>query len=248
MEFYDADVLIGRAIDQDEDAAPTVTDVASELDRNGVARALVTTTKILHSHVDWGNEELVESLKGQARIKPILGTWGITDRPAAGDMAASVDKAVKLGAGGFQLWTKECYVVFASWQFPELFPAMAERNLPLFMHIDQGDFNGVHDVMTAYPKLKLVLQRVIYSDSRKVLALMKQHPGLHVCTSPGFVGGSVLEQFDRYVGADRLVFGSGLFKYDQLPAVAQISYSTLPDEKKAMIAGGNLTRLMEAIR
>ena len=69
-----------------------------------------------------------------------------------------------------------------------------------------------------------------------------------VSASPGFVGGSVLEQFDRYVGVDRILFGSGLFKYDQIPAAAQITYSTLSDDKKALIAGGNLSRLLEAIR
>jgi hypothetical protein len=248
MEFFDADVLIGRAIDQDEDAAPTVADVVSELDRTGVARALVTSTKMLHSHVDWGNEELLASLKGQTRVKAILGTWGMKDRPQADEMPASVDKAVKAGAGGIQLWTKECGLEFASWQLADLLPEMAERSLPLFMHIDQSDFNRVHEVMSVYPKLMLVLQRVVYSDSRKLMALMKLHRGLHVCTSPGFVGGSVLEQFDRYVGVERVVFGSGLFRYDQLPAVAQISYCTLDEKKKAMIAGGNLSRLMEGIR
>jgi predicted TIM-barrel fold metal-dependent hydrolase len=248
MDLFDADILIGRAIDQDQDAAPTIDDVIAELDRTGVARALVTTTKMLHSQVDWGNLELLESIKDRPRIKPILGTWGIVDRIGQDDMPTSVDKAVKAGAAGFQLWTKEFALAFAPWQLADLLPAMADRGLPLFMHIDQGDFNGVHDVMKAYPKLRLVLQRVTYGETRKMLALMKLHPNLHLCISPGFVGGSVLEQFDRFVGIDRLMFGSGLFKYDQLPAVAQISYCTLSHEKKAMIASGNLTRLLEGIR
>jgi predicted TIM-barrel fold metal-dependent hydrolase len=248
MEFFDSDILIGRAIDQDEDAAPTAADVVAELDRNGVARALVTHTKILLSNVDWGNNDLHAQLKKHPRLRPIFGTWGIVDRAGYDPIDVAIDKAIKRGGAGIQMWCKETALGFAAWQFPELLGALCERQLPLFMHSDQADWNSIDDVLTKFPRLKLVLQRVIYGDSRRLLALMKLHPGLHLSASPGFVGGSVFEQFDRYVGVDRILFGSGLFKYDQIPAVAQITYSTLSDEKKSLIAGGNLTRLLEAIR
>lgn len=248
MEFYDSDILIGRAIDQDEDAAPTAADALAELDRHGIANALVTNTKILLSNVDWGNDELFKDTQNQPRLRPIFGTWGIVDRASHDSIEASVDKAIKRRGAGIQLWTRETALAFASWQFPELLAALSDRQLPIFMHADQSDWNGVNEILTRYPRLKLVLQRVIYGDSRKLMALMKIHPGLHLSASPGFVGGSVFEQFDRYVGVDRILFGSGLFKYDQIPAVAQVTYCTLSDEKKSLIASGNLKRLLEAIR
>ena len=248
MNFFDSDILIGRAIDQDEDAAPTAADVIAELDRNGVDKALITNTKILFSNVDWGNDALYEDTRKQPRLRPLFGTWGIVDRPGYDPIDVSIDKAIKRGGAGIQLWTREAGLTFAPWQMPDLLTGLSDRQLPLFMHSDQADWNSVDTVLTAYPRLKLVLQRVIYGDSRRLLALMKRHPGLHLSASPGFVGGSVLEQFDRYVGVDRILFGSGLFKYDQIPAAAQITYSTLSDDKKALIAGGNLSRLLEAIR
>ena len=247
MDFFDADILIGRAIDQDEDAAPTIQDVLAELDRTGVSQALVTTTRIIHSNVDWGNDELFQLVKNHPRLRPLYGTWGVVDRPGD-DMPSSVDKAIKRGAAGLQLWIREFALAFAPWQFPELLEAASERRLPLFLHADQAEFAGIHDVLTHYPGLRLVLQRVSYGETRKIIALMKAHPGLHLCISPGFVGGSVLEQFEKYLGVDRLLFGSGLFKFDQAPTVAQVTYSTLSDAKKEAIASKNLLRLLGEIQ
>jgi len=248
MEFFDSDVLIGRAIDQDEDAAPTAKDVVAELARNGVAKALVTSTKIYISNVDWGNDELFDDTRKRPQLRPVYGTWGLVDRLNTDSVEVAIDKAIQRNAGGIQMWCKETALQFAPWQMPDLFAALSQRQLPLFMHVDQTDWNSIHSVLTQFPRLRLVLQRVIYGDSRKLMALMKIHPGLHVSASPGFVGGSVFEQFDHYVGIDRILFGSGLFKFDQIPAAAQVSYCQLPDDKKARIASGNLNRLLEDIR
>jgi len=247
MDFFDADAIIGRAIDQDEATAPTIDDLVAEMDRTGIQRSLVTNQSILFSTPDWGNDRLLRDVAGKPRLRPVCGTWIMQER---GDVTVTqhIDQLIRHGAAGVQLWPSASMFEFAPWQAPEFFAVMSERRLPIFMHVDQTNWNAVHAVLTAFPKLVLVLQRVVYSDSRKALALMKACPGLHICTSPGFVGGSVLEQFDRFVGCDRLIFGTGLFKFDATPAVAQISYSTLSDDKKARIASGNLVRLLEAIR
>lgn len=248
MEFFDADVLIGRSIDQDEAAAATADDLLAELDRCGIARSLVTNQNIALSNPDWGNDDLRRDVVDQPRLRGVFGTWLIQDRDNLAPAEAVDALITNDNAAGIQLWPALSFAEFEPWQCPELFAAMTDRQLPLFMHMDQANWNGVHAVLTAFPSLPVVLQRVSYGDVRKALAMMRLCPTLHLCTSPPFVGGSVLEQFDRFVGCERLLFGSGLFKFDVTPAVAQVTYAQLSDEKKALIAGGNLTRLLEAIR
>lgn len=247
MEFFDADVIVGREIDKDEETAATVDDLVAEMNRCGIARSLVTSHKIALSNPDWGNDDLAKDIAPHPRLRGVFGTWMIRERDTP-PMDEAVDRLVKIKAAGVQLWPTLSFAEFTVWQCPELFAALSDRRLPLFMHSDQTSWSNVHDVLKAFPRLVLVLQRVTYSDVRKAQAIMKLCPNLHVCTSPPFVGGAVLEQFDRFVGCDRLLFGSGLFKFDVMPAVAQITYSSLNDAKKQQIAGGNLQRLLEAIR
>jgi hypothetical protein len=247
MQFFDADAIIGRLIDQNEEETPTADDLIAEMDRTGIARSLVTNHKIAFSNPEWGNEELRRDVTANPRLRGVFGTWVIQDRNNP-PPAEAVGALIKQGAAGVQLWPAMCGFDFAPWQCPDLFAALSERRLPLFLHADQTNANAIHAVLQAFPRLVLILQRVPYGDALRMLTLMRACPSLHICTSPHFVGGSVLEQFDHFIGSERLVFGSGLFKFDAPPAVAQITYSTLSDAKKAAIAGGNLARLLEAIR
>lgn len=247
MEFFDADVVIGRLIDQEEEAAPTAADLIAEMDRTGVARSLVTSHKIALSTPDWGNDDLAAQIAGKPRLRGVFGTWIMVDRGNP-PMDEAVDALIRRGAAGVQLWPTMCGFDFAPWQCPDLFAALADRRLPLFMHADQCNASALDAVLRAFPRLIVVAQRVIYGDALRYLALMRTHPGLHLCTSPGFVGGGAIEQFDRYVGCDRILFGSGLFKYDQPPAVAQVAYAQLPDHKKSLIASGNIDRLLAQVR
>lgn len=247
MDFFDADVIIGRMIDQEEDEAPTTADLLVEMDLAQVSRALVTHHKIALSTPDWGNEDLLREVAASPRLRPVLGLYIINERDDT-PAAARVDALIRQGAAGAQFWPLPCGFEFAPWQCPDLFNALADRGLPIFMHAEQATYSNLHAVLQAFPKLKVVLQRIPYGDARKILALMRACPNLLLCTSPHFVGGSVIEQFDRYFGCERLVFGSGLFKYDQAPSVAQVAYTQLPEAKRALIASGNLTRLLEAIR
>jgi len=45
-------------------------------------------------------------------------------------------------------------------------------------------------------------------------------------------------------GPERLVFGTGLPEFDGGGPVSQVMYSRLPREQKALIAGGNLRRML----
>jgi predicted TIM-barrel fold metal-dependent hydrolase len=247
MEFFDADTLIGRLIDQETADAPTVQDLLAEMDRTGVGRALVSHWKIAYSNPDWGNEEILAAVKGQPRLRPLLGIWPVpeNDVPSA---AEQVDRAIKAGAAGVQLWPQLSAYDVTPWMCPDLWLELGVRRLPAFVHADQVNYGQVHDVLRAFPELRLVLQRVPYGDARRLHALMRACPNLILCCSPHFVGDGAVEHVCKYFGAERIIFGSGLFKYDQLPSVAQVRYARLNEAQMTAIASGNLDRLLGEIR
>ena len=253
IEFFDADVLIGRLIDQDLAEAPTMADVAAELARTGAARAaLVTNTRIYLSNPAWGNDDLAADLdatrdEAGVELRGIFGLDTVEERPGTAP-DEQIERVMAHHAAGVQFWPAHCAYEFASWKCARMFDLLSQRRLPIFMHADQASYAQLHEVMQRFDRLTIILQRVPYAATRPIMGLMRACPGLRLCTSPHFVGNQVIEQFAHYLGHERLIFGSGLFTYDQLPAVAQVMYARLDEDHKSAIAGGNLRRLLEAIQ
>ncbi len=248
MEFYDADILIGRDIAEDEANASSVADVLNEMANFGVYKALITNRKIYLSNPELGNGDLAQDVATDPRLRGLFGIYVIKERDRIPEPRQAVADLIASGAAGVQLWPKMEAWDFAPWQCPDLFAALSDHRLPAFIHADQVSFDSLHFVLAAWPDLRVVVQQTSYADTRRWLALMQACPGLYLAMSPRFVGGRVIEQFASYVGHERLLFASGLFTYDVLPAMAQITYADIADGQKADIAAGNLRRLLAEVQ
>jgi predicted TIM-barrel fold metal-dependent hydrolase len=248
MEFYDADVLIGRDIAEEEADATGVTDVLAEMTDFGVHEALITNRKIYLSNPELGNSDLAQDVATDTRLRGVFGIYVIKERDSMPEPRQAVADLIATGAAGVQLWPKKEAWDFAPWQCRDLFAALADYRLPAFIHADQVSFGNLHSVLSAWPDLRLIVQRTSHGDTRRWLALMQACPELYLAMSPRFVGGRVVEQFASYIGHERLLFASGLFTYDMLPAMAQITYADISDNQKADIAAGNLQRLLAEVQ
>ncbi|MCJ8331406.1 MAG: amidohydrolase [Lentisphaeria bacterium] len=249
FDFYDVDILIGREIDEYEETAPTIDDVNKELQRFNVSRALVSNKKMFISNPKRGNADLQEAVSGYDNLRGIYGINTFEERHHTPSPLIVLDAVLKMNPAGLQLWPIHETWSFSTWQCPELFDAISQHRLPVFIHWNQiSDHNELVRVLQKWPDMKVVVQRVDYNSFRRFAAMMKVCANLYITTTPKFVGGSAIEELDYQVGHDRILFGSGLFNYDILPAVGQITYANLSDEKKADIASGNLLRILEEIK
>jgi len=50
------------------------------------------------------------------------------------------------------------------------------------------------------------------------------------------------------IGADRILFGTNMPVHDPSLGIGMILYADMDDRDKQLIAGGNLTRLLESVR
>ncbi len=106
------------------------------------------------------------------------------------------------------------------------------------------DFEGLHEVCGAFPALPVVLVRSNIGTDRRVYALMAQHPNLCVETSYYTVHRGI-ERLCEAFGPERVLFGTGLPHRAAGPAVTALAYSLIDDGARALVAGGNLGRLLD---
>lgn len=135
----------------------------------------------------------------------------------------------------------------AAWLITPLARWMIERGIPLFIWHTETDFNELHALATALPELRIVVEsqvrKIIYSP-HALIGLLKACPNTFAETSN--LTSPLFEQVLRYVGPDRLVFGSFLPANDPFVALGAILDTPMGDADRALIAGGNLRRLIEA--
>ena len=137
------------------------------------------------------------------------------------------------------------------WCAGPLLEALAERHMPviidfMFFRRDDPDWKLLYDMCHRYPTLPIILSGWSGLASRSFYPLCQVCPNLYLDTSRYslFRG---LEAFCKQVGASHLLYGSGLPRVAPGVPLTTITHAFISDEEKALIAAGNLERLLEEV-
>jgi predicted TIM-barrel fold metal-dependent hydrolase len=89
----------------------------------------------------------------------------------------------------------------------------------------------------------VVLVRPDIGSPRRLFALLEWHASLRV-ESSYYTVHQGLAELCRLFGAGRVLFGTGLPLRAPGPAITALLYQALGAEERALVAGGNLERLL----
>ena len=150
------------------------------------------------------------------------------------------------------------------WLWDNLCTVLEEHHVPCLLDFaDTGRFSGpvttqgvpddtaldrLRDVCIAHPHLPMVLSHASggVGLAFSTMALMRRAPNLHIDTT---TMGGYWRRVATGIGAERVVFGSGLPIYDPGMVVSMVQYSDDVDlATKKAICSGNIVRLLEAVR
>jgi hypothetical protein len=138
----------------------------------------------------------------------------------------------------------------AGWCIGTLCAWLVERRMPLFVQHVEVDWRDVHELASAYPDLRLVVE----SQSQKILYHIRPvYNLLEACGNvlleiSNFAAADILTHAVRTLGADRFLYGSFAPVSDPLVAMGMVLDAALSAEEKALLAGGNARRLVEEVR
>jgi Amidohydrolase len=226
-------------------------DIAEALVHNNEARVIYPRER--------GNKRLLDWLTGQKRLHPV---WVLEPpaQPGLGPARTMVDQMLEAGVRVARLMMG--FSPPFLWLWDDLCTALEEHAVPCLLDFASGGFNlastqsnpsdaalnGVRDICIAHPELQMILSHTSggLGLSHATLPLMRRVPNLHLDIT------NVVDYWRRVaseLGPTRVVFATGMPFYDPATFVSNVQYApTISREAKLAICGGNIRRLMEAVR
>ena len=250
VPVFDANMALGRRNDR-RVLFDSVEDALREMDRAGVARALVYSTVAASDPVG-GNRRLEAMLEGEPRLVPqLIGSpaWDDLQRFADGMKAGRASSMRMLPAlHGYPLrpWAVgEWFEWAAAARVPVWLPVnyASPRRGQVLGYLDEFDPSALYDTLSDFPDLNVVLAEVQYPQAPWALALLRALPNLHMEISR-FVSTDGVAKLLGIAGESRVLFGS---RFPDSPLAAQLYHLHrygLPESTLRALCAGNLDRLL----
>lgn len=241
LQILDISASLGRHPAHDVGAGTPGAAIA-ELDRYGIAEAIVTHSLATHHEPAAGNARLLTEVADEPRLH---ACWTVLPS-TCGELPDGPTLVSQALAGGVSLLTARPHSHGFALDSPDLaalLDAAAGHQLPLLVDLAETDWLALEQVATAHPDLWLILTDVGYRELRRLCGFLDRHARVLVCTE-NLSGHLALEYLVRRFGADRLVFGSGQPVRDAGEAVVRLMWSELDDADVRAIGGETMRRLL----
>lgn len=219
----------------------TVDRLVREMDAYKVAASVaVSTVGVYHDHV-LGNSATLEAAKGANRLVPAATINPVRYFGDATDVAALRQQGFRI----FRFFPEEQGWPVDSAAFAQVLKQLTEVKSPVMIDASEpGEPGRIARLAAGYPG-PVILSAVGLDTLAEALAAMADVASLMIETHELRVP-DALSLIAGRVGADRVVFGSGAPRRSVAGALQYVFSSTLSDEDKQKVLGGNIKRILEA--
>ncbi len=248
LAFLDANLWLGK---------PDYFPLAEEIAVNDLADTLCEydTRGALLSH--WDGVRLSPQEGNQALLdaEPLLppGAWTVwTGLPLAAGEPGPLPGSGRVPGRvrGVRLFPKSHHFSLAPWVVGSLCEWCAAHRLPLLVWHVEADWNELHALARAFPRLTVVVdsqwQKILYPN--RLLAGLLDECANVLVESSNLIGQDFIAWIVRRWGARRILYGSFLPAGDPLAAMGMILDAGISRADKELIAGGNARRLIGEVR
>jgi len=252
--LFDAICVVGRHCRLEAGMPHTAEDLLEEMDRHGIAEALVLDSLSRELHPADGNARVLEATRLSPRLHP---AWAALPPGVAEDQPKPDDLVRRMrqhGVGALFLFTGQYRFNLSDWCLDELLGPLAEARVPAFIvpyeagatwgGTDQTDWPGVVDLCRRWPTLPVVVSEWrIRRTQRLAYRALDACPNLRIELS-GYWLYRGIEYITGRWGAGRLLFGSNWPTFNPGMTLCPLTLADISNEDKRRIAGGNLRELV----
>lgn len=241
------DALVGAPLVPPATGVSDVADLEAELTRLHLSAAVVRHRACLLTAPHLGNDVLMAQIAGKPHLLP---AWFVTPDGREPQFDPAFTLQQMLAAGGRMAWTDAPAQGFslAPWCSAKLYEALQERRVPLLLEYSQANLGELHEALTAYRGLRVVLLQVPrVGRNRLVEPLLELHPELYLCFAPAFSVHCYWPDLCRRFGPYRWLWGSHYPDAEGGAAITGLLYAGLSAEAQQAVAHGNLERLLSEV-
>jgi predicted TIM-barrel fold metal-dependent hydrolase len=236
-QVFDAHICVGSRR-SDIGPASERRALLAELDRHGIARALV-----YHAHAEEfspvrGNQMLAEWLGDDDRLVPL---WSALPTERSLSQLQELHQAGRVRAVRL---THASGLPFTDWTHGALLEWLIAADLPLWIALPDTDARDLVSTLRRYQRLRVVIAGAHYTDTLLVQKLMAALPNADLELSRYESLDAINDLIARF-GADRLLYGSWYPRYALGPTLYFVHHCGLSEDVLAHICAGNLARLLK---
>ncbi len=241
VRFMDCNCHIGSFEAMEQPDFTRVENLLAEMEYIGISEALVSHRWASRWSPRDGNAKLDEVIAPYPNLYPCYAALP----PATEEMPRPREFAetVRANHGAVRVCPSDHQWRLTDWCARELLEALAAHAIPMLVSIGHTTWDDIAGVLEAHPQLPVVVLDTSYRINRTIYPLFARHQNLHLETHTYQIPWGIEDVAGRF-GARRLIFGTNLPQFEGGGPVAQVMYSPLPEDQKALIAGENLRRML----
>ena len=133
------------------------------------------------------------------------------------------------------------------WVFDWMFPLLNETGTPLLVSLQEADLGELAAFKQQFPEVPLILTNTTQWLNRQYVCFLRRFPKTYMDTA-NVIEYYGLENLCDVVGADKLLFGTGMPDKEPYDKFFQLLYSDLAKEQIELIAHVNFERVIERRR
>lgn len=243
--FFDAFTRIGPKPRVHGKLRYTLQHLLDEMAHCSISGALVTSTGQHQYDAMLENRRLIETLAPHDHLFPV---WHVM--PHWTDECPEPERLLRMldenNVPAVSISPNPARWPVTSRTSEPLLGALAEAGIPTLVNFGDLTATELEAVAQRYPRLPLIVHAAPWGAQRTVLPLVLNYPNIHV-TFDHLQINYGLEWLVEQGVEDQLLFGSNGPAMSMGAHRFYVDYADVPDEAKAKIAGGNLTRLLGGV-
>ena len=252
--FFDSLCTVGRHLKLQAGGLHTAEQLLEDMDRCGVAEALVLDSLSRENHPVEGNPRILDVCAAHPRLNP---AWAAiphapSDEQPRGE--ALVESMRQSDVRALFVFARQYRVPLADWAVDDFFAPLAAARVPVFLNYnevgpvaqgwDQTDWPELVNFCRRHPQLPVIwTEWRIRRQNRALYRALDACPNLHIEISGCWLHHHI-EYVTRTFGAHRLIFGSNWPRYGQEATLTTLTCADIDDGNKRRIAGDNLRELL----
>ncbi len=254
MQLFDANVQIGRYKRLSEGMPYSTEDLLADMNRFGIAEALVTDSLSREVYTEWGNQRVLKETRHEPRLHP---TWALMPARTGeiGPLDTLLERMHSARVRAVRLFPGHYTFSLEDWCIGDLLDVLEEGRIVTFIDsnpellgypMDATNWEDIVHLCRAHPDLPVVVSESRFrSANRMMYQALETCPNLHFELS-GFWAHRGIEYVCREFGAERLLFGTKWPVREIGGVVATTRYAEISDADRAKIAGDNLRGMLAA--
>jgi predicted TIM-barrel fold metal-dependent hydrolase len=264
MRFFDCNAMIGPTVTPLPGGTLDAGTLLAEMDRLEIERTL-----FFHYAFDMSEakKEMNRLTLAAARESPrLIPSWVLETVPTrlGEKLEDQIDRMLEAGIKAARIYPDEgppaAPLSLKIYLLEKLYDRMNQHRVPLLIPDDclqsiptahsatpQASYDDIHAICQNFPDLPVVILQPTYNSQAQLLLLGQRHRNLHF-SIPIYGLFREVENTAKIIGADRMLFGTNVPLFDPSLGMGIILYAALEDRDKALIASGNLERLLESVR